>query len=720
MAGILIVIVSYNSKRYMQECIESIRNTQHSISYKIIVVDNASTDGITQWLEVQPDIILLKNCKNVGFGPACNQAVSSTIGTKYENWDVFLLNNDTVINKNSIVNLAQALNTRSDIGAVGCLSNYAGNRQQLDISFNSVEEYVHFGENLNIPKADRYIEKVRLNGFAMLIRRNVWDEVGGFDEDFAPGYYEDDALSIEILKRGYRLLLTRDSFIYHVGSASFVKTGNNRLSYEHYELFKQKYKFDILKYVYPSGGVISQLPFNRDDHFNLLQIGCGLSAELKAIKSIFANSTVYGIEENEVLWNIASHTEKIYKNVSTATEALSSNTIDVLIVDSEYKERLSSDDITHIRNLCKNGALEITHYRQYDELDFQNIRAVQWSAEKKSEILLNTLYDHGIVCIKDDDRIISDKSNVIRIDDEMQPYIIANLGRLKPSDQGHINAHIYALLSSLDTVGEISFSSHVNCKAVIPDLMRLTEKNAIQINRFLDNAWNNCGYITASCPAGDCGIVGFYCDDQRKEQLLYSKAHFLFENTNIEEFIKNNAPISLEHIDSENIAVKILLKGPKSLKPIENYLIGGSITTEYSDDCSGDNLPTKLYDDKFNIICYSMLRDSFDENSIMNMFDELEGLAGGVLGHPMIILILGSEIKYEGSPDMSTFYKDMNEAILDFSVEHENFRLLNTTDYVKSSDDYKDNFNEFNVRVYSDMTEKICEFINEYVESYTK
>ena len=99
-----------------------------------------------------------------------------------------------------------------------------------------------------IPEADAHMEKVRLNGFAMLIKRKLWDEIGGFDEDFAPGYYEDDALSMEILKRGYRLIWVRDAFIYHAGSASFVKTGKNTLSIEHHKLFMEKYGFDILNF----------------------------------------------------------------------------------------------------------------------------------------------------------------------------------------------------------------------------------------------------------------------------------------------------------------------------------------------------------------------------------------------------------------------------------------------------------------------------------------
>ena len=201
--GTLIVIVSYNSEFIMKECIRSIRTTLADERYKIVVVDNASTDGIAEWLKEQDDILLIQNRTNVGFAPACNQAVNATVGTEYEEDDIFLLNNDTRLTENSLHNLQIGLYSADDIGAVGAISNYAGNRQQVDVLFDHVDQYLEFGKNNNGSGTAECVERVRLSGFAMLVRRNVWDKTGGFDEDFAPGYFEDDALSMEILKCGY-------------------------------------------------------------------------------------------------------------------------------------------------------------------------------------------------------------------------------------------------------------------------------------------------------------------------------------------------------------------------------------------------------------------------------------------------------------------------------------------------------------------------------------
>ena len=179
--GILVVIISYNSCHLTQECIKSVRSKMTDYCYKIVVVDNASTDGITDWLEELEDILLIKNADNVGFGPACNQAVKVTEDTEYDNYDVFLLNNDTRLTDNAVYFLKKALYSSADVGAVGSVSNYAGNRQQVDVTFDKVEEYLEYGRQNNNERNNIVEERIRLSGFAMLIRREAWNKAGGFD-----------------------------------------------------------------------------------------------------------------------------------------------------------------------------------------------------------------------------------------------------------------------------------------------------------------------------------------------------------------------------------------------------------------------------------------------------------------------------------------------------------------------------------------------------------
>ena len=341
---VVIVVVSYNSKAVMQANIESIRKYADEGSYKIVVVDNASTDGVAEWLSQQEDILFIRNLHNAGYGPACNQGVKATVGVGFEDSDIFILNNDTRITPGAIEMLKEALYSSADTGAVGCVANRAGNKQQIDVIFDNVEDYISYGEKNNVPMDIPCIERVRLSGFGMLIRRDVWDEIGGFDEDFVPGYFEDDALSMEILRRGYRLKVVRNSFIYHIGTESFKNVDIDSYVYKNYQLFMKKYGFDIIPYSDASGDVVSHIPYMQEDRFYVLHFGCGLGADIKAVRSVFPNSIVKGIEGIDSLRNIASATEAVYKSLEDYISDNDDQKIDVLVISKEDLGKMSDAD----------------------------------------------------------------------------------------------------------------------------------------------------------------------------------------------------------------------------------------------------------------------------------------------------------------------------------------------------------------------------------------
>lgn len=783
MSKILIVIVSYNACRYMQDCINSIRSKVTPGSYQILVVDNASTDGIAEWLAVQSDIILIRNDVNVGFGPACNQAVASTVGGEFADYDIFLLNNDTVMTSTALPRMISALNSASDVGAVGAMSNYAGNRQQLDVAFDSTEDYIRFGESLNISQDDAILEKVRLNGFAMLVKRNVWDKIGGFDEDFAPGYYEDDALSVGIQKLGYRLLLARDAFIYHAGSVSFVKTGTNKLSYEHHDLFIQKYGFDILNYVYPSGAVLSQIPFSRNDSFKALYIGCGLGAEIKAITSLFKNAIVYGIETEQVLFDIASKTEKVFSSIESLTKEIPNAFFDLLIIDSNYLGKLNEDEKECIKTICTENAAEITCMHEYDSFSFENIRLILWDSKiydpNTADFLANfcvmsSTYSGSL----DNSRIKSygiNLENILAISPEsvfranllftmpslltaaptIVPYITAYYGRLKATDIEHSCANRLAVFehkleiqknysSKVDflTDSNITITINKNCYEKAADIVSFLQKYSFdpsgkaydipRISRLATNDWNDCCYITARDKYYDYGIVGFYCFNEREQKKICSYFAWDVAGMEIEKYLLDKKSIpwlseDTEHsITSDNAKksrINLLLKGPKSLTPIAEYLLGGNITTEYD---SEKELPSKLFSSEYHIIIYSLLQEDYaswatDGDAILSrIFSTLDDIDEKAPGSPMLILLLGSTVPYtagtENDRNLAELYSELNPIFQSYAEDYEKIRIIDVTGFIKDQSDFNDSQNCFSVRVYSDIVEAICIYINEKVD----
>lgn len=324
---ISIVIVSYNNIYLMQKCIESIRSTCTEGTYETIVVDNASTDGVREWLSEQEDLKVILLDENVGFPMGCN------IGASYAEAgnDIFLLNNDTRLCEHSLANLATALAGDEELGAVGAVSNYSGNRQELMVEFGLPNEYVEFGSRFNKENQLKLEYRIRLCGFAMLIRRNLWDELGGLDEEFTPGYYEDDDISMRISKAGFKLAVCNNAFIYHAGSQSFAhREGLEEIVERNYQYFVNKYGFFANDYAYGNQLIVDNISFDRDTSFNVLIIGARLGADIDLIRSNYLNANVIGIETDDNLRTVAAGNKMVLGSINELRELVNAKIFDLV------------------------------------------------------------------------------------------------------------------------------------------------------------------------------------------------------------------------------------------------------------------------------------------------------------------------------------------------------------------------------------------------------
>lgn len=291
-----IVMVSYNNCEMMQGCIQSIRDTNPQSAYELVVVDNASNDGVAEWLEEQEDVILIRNEDNKGFGYGSNQGAKAA---RPDN-DIFFLNNDTLLPPNAIFWLRMGLYEHDRVGAVGSISNCAGNGQQIQEICNSAQEYMEYGKRINVPHNNPYEKKVWLSGFALMLKRRALDEVGLFDMRYGKGYFEDNDLGVRLRYAGYHLLLCRNSFIFHYGSQSFGQgDGVARKIYEKSLVFQDKWGFDIGNYTYPRLEVLDFITQEKHMPIRVLEIGCGAGMMLSRIKYLWPESVIKGIEREE-------------------------------------------------------------------------------------------------------------------------------------------------------------------------------------------------------------------------------------------------------------------------------------------------------------------------------------------------------------------------------------------------------------------------------------
>jgi len=289
-----IIILTYNNLEYNKLCLKSIRTYTRPGSYEIIVVDNHSTDGTVQWLQQQEDLKLIINADNLGFPKGCNQGMlAATTGN-----DILLLNNDVVVTPNWLDNLRTCLYNREEFGAVGAVTNSCSNYQTIPAGYNNLDEMVGFAQKNNQSDKSLWEERVRLVAFCLLIKAEVVKQVGLLDEIFSPGNFEDDDYSLRIRKAGYRLILCRDSFVHHFGSASFGKVAHeyNDLLVENRKKFMQKWGFDP-QYIAVIDHEITEMVARRTcgNNEKLLHIGCAGGGTLLNIKNRVPSIELYGL-----------------------------------------------------------------------------------------------------------------------------------------------------------------------------------------------------------------------------------------------------------------------------------------------------------------------------------------------------------------------------------------------------------------------------------------
>ncbi|NLK23071.1 MAG: glycosyltransferase [Clostridiales bacterium] len=287
------IILTYNELEYTKVCIDSIRKYNNPDTYEIIIVDNNSTDGTVEWIKNQKDIKAVFNDDNKGFPKGCNQGIS--IANK--NNDIMLLNNDTVLMTNSMFNMRMGLYSNDNIGATGAVSNNVSNCQMISETFEDFDGYLKFANKNNIPNEMLHEERVKLVGFAMLIKREVLEKTGYLDERFTPGNFEDDDISLRIIMEGYKLLLCKDSYIHHFGSVSFrnVKGGYNELLEKNNKKFIDKWNFSA----YESQRFYKTIyKYIADKDNNILEINAGGGSNLVSMRNEFNNRNYYAYEKN--------------------------------------------------------------------------------------------------------------------------------------------------------------------------------------------------------------------------------------------------------------------------------------------------------------------------------------------------------------------------------------------------------------------------------------
>lgn len=255
MQDLSIIIVNYNVKHFVEQCLHSVFNASKNLNIEVFVVDNNSVDGSVPFIKQKfPQVKLIENKTNTGFSVANNQAIKLSTG-KY----VLLLNPDTVVQEDTFEKVVTFMNEHPEAGGLG-IKMFDGKGKFLPESKRglptpAVAFYKIFGLAKLFPNSKKfgqyhltYLDKDKthqidvLSGAFMLMRKETLDKVGLLDETFFM-YGEDIDLSYRITLGGYKNYYFADSSIIHYKGESTKKSSVNYVIvfYKAMAIFAQKH-----------------------------------------------------------------------------------------------------------------------------------------------------------------------------------------------------------------------------------------------------------------------------------------------------------------------------------------------------------------------------------------------------------------------------------------------------------------------------------------------
>tara|TARA_R110001583_G_scaffold114876_1_gene265310 strand:+ start:14287 stop:15438 length:1152 start_codon:yes stop_codon:yes gene_type:complete len=350
-----VVIVNYNVRYFLEQCILSVQVASENLKVEIIVVDNNSVDDSCKVLqEKYPDIILIENKANVGFSKANNQGVKIAKGDY-----VLILNPDTVVAEDTFTQILNFAKTKQNLGVLG-VKLVDGSGKFLPeskrgiptprVSFNKLfgissrQTGKYYATHLN--ENETGVVAVLVGAF-MLLKKAVYSEVNGFDEDYFM-FGEDIDLSYKILNKGYQNYYFSGTSIIHFKGESTVK-----------DIVYLKYFHEAMKIFYKK-----HFKLNKIYDF-IMSFGIKLwyllkYFKFKSFKTVTKEirSVVYFGENRHLLKSLSEKFELINEDIIASFEEvkqlLKTKNVDALIFDNDtisfkeiiaYFEELKNEDV---------------------------------------------------------------------------------------------------------------------------------------------------------------------------------------------------------------------------------------------------------------------------------------------------------------------------------------------------------------------------------------
>lgn len=208
-----IIIVSYNGLQYLKDCLRTISHVSYP-ELEVIVVDNNSSDSSVEFIKNQyPNFKIVQLDKNYGFARANNMGTQHALGKYF-----LFLNNDTLVTPNFVLELVQVMEGDPQIGI--CQSLLLKPNEEVDSSGDFIDSLgVSYSSKEKINSARNILSA---KGASMLMKKEVFEKLDGFDEEFFVSF-EDVDLGWRTWIINYRVVVVPSSVVHHIGGQTINK-----------------------------------------------------------------------------------------------------------------------------------------------------------------------------------------------------------------------------------------------------------------------------------------------------------------------------------------------------------------------------------------------------------------------------------------------------------------------------------------------------------------
>jgi len=231
---ISIIIVNYNGRKWLKDCLESLEKQTYK-KFEIILVDNASSDNSVAYVKKHfPKVTIVQNKSNRGFAGGNNDGLKAAKGDY-----ILLLNNDTWSPPDFLEDFIKAFDEYPKAGCVQSKMVLLKDTSKLDLvgsywTNSSFLYYYGFGKDADLPQYNKAMPFFTNKGASVMIPRKVIDKIGLFDDDFWL-YYEETDFCHRVWLAGYECWYWPKAIVHHAGGGTSIHFDNSLIQFHNFK-----------------------------------------------------------------------------------------------------------------------------------------------------------------------------------------------------------------------------------------------------------------------------------------------------------------------------------------------------------------------------------------------------------------------------------------------------------------------------------------------------